>query len=370
MLREHILSVPPSSSTIHAISSLLALVRKGYTEDELAHQYAISIGKDHAWKSDVTYKGFTEFGLSYLTELGLLDPGIEIEHSGPIQRDGAPPTHEKKTILFTWNPRKWQWDDLAQAVYEVNVEGRHLDEWSCGRTRDIAAGDRAFLMRLGEAPKGIIGSGVVVSTPREGLHWNRERADLGETVYRVEVLFDVLSETPLIYENALADEVLGRHKWFPQASGTQIPDDIAKHLEKVWSRATGTAFDPPEPADIPTVRAEGTKRSRLITQYERNPKAREECIRHHGRMCQVCGLVFEKHYGPIGNRFIHVHHIVPISDVGGAYEVDPVKDLCPVCPNCHAMLHKRTPPFGILELKAIVEDFQSTGSSGQRKMPR
>jgi 5-methylcytosine-specific restriction protein A len=31
---------------------------------------------------------------------------------------------------------------------------------------------------------------------------------------------------------------------------------------------------------------------------------------------------------------------VPISTIGKEYLLDPVKDLVPVCPNCHAMLHR------------------------------
>jgi 5-methylcytosine-specific restriction protein A len=45
-------------------------------------------------------------------------------------------------------------------------------------------------------------------------------------------------------------------------------------------------------------------------------------------------------YGEIGRGFIHVHHVVPISSIGESYKVDPAKDLVPVCPNCHAMLHR------------------------------
>jgi len=34
-----------------------------------------------------------------------------------------------------------------------------------------------------------------------------------------------------------------------------------------------------------------------------------------------------------------VHHLVPISKIGKKYRVDPIKDLRPVCPNCHAVIH-------------------------------
>jgi 5-methylcytosine-specific restriction enzyme A len=55
--------------------------------------------------------------------------------------------------------------------------------------------------------------------------------------------------------------------------------------------------------------------------------------------------------GDIGKGFIHVHHLTQLSDIGQGYEVDPVKDLRPVCPNCHAMLHKKNPPYTIDEIK-------------------
>lgn len=43
----------------------------------------------------------------------------------------------------------------------------------------------------------------------------------------------------------------------------------------------------------------------------------------------------------LGKGFIHVHHIVPISTrKGEPHKIDPENSLVPVCPNCHAMLHK------------------------------
>jgi 5-methylcytosine-specific restriction protein A len=43
-----------------------------------------------------------------------------------------------------------------------------------------------------------------------------------------------------------------------------------------------------------------------------------------------------------------------MSSIGNKYKVDPIKDLRPVCPNCHAMLHQKTPPFSIEEMYNIV----------------
>ncbi|MEO6923014.1 MAG: HNH endonuclease, partial [Bryocella sp.] len=59
-------------------------------------------------------------------------------------------------------------------------------------------------------------------------------------------------------------------------------------------------------------------------------------------------------YGDLGSDFIHVHHVVPVSTRGGEYEVDPIADLIPVCPNCHAMLHRSEPPLSVLELRNLI----------------
>lgn len=357
LLREYIISNPSKTPTIHSIVSLLSLVHEGYSGKELSHQYAKAIGKEAAWKSDVTYEGFTKFGLDYLQELGLLDQDVDlvhVSHSPKREKQGA---NNKRTFLFTWNPKRWHWDDLPQAVYEANVEGQYLDKWSCGVTKNISVGDRAFLIRLGEPPKGMIGSGTIVSEPYESAHWNAEKAEQGVTVYRVNILFDVLSEIPILDEQVLSSGGLADHNWYPRASGTIIPENIAKQLEVIWSRATATSYESPQADEIPTLHNEGKKNSRHVTTYERNREAREACLRFHGTICQVCGLKYELRYGEIGRGFIHVHHIVPVSEIGKEHKVDPIKDLLPVCPNCHAMLHMRTPPLSVEQLKEMMDTF-------------
>lgn len=261
-----------------------------------------------------------------------------------------------KTILFTWNPEKWQWDDLPQAVQEANVDGRHTDTWSCGVTRNISPGDRAFLMRLGLPPKGIIGSGIVVSSPKEGPHWDSDRATRGDKGYYVEIIFDVLSDIPVIGEDTLSSPPLQNHDWYPMASGTSIPENMAEKLESLWSDATRTIFFPASTEEeLQTIYLEGTRRTRLIKACERNPEARSKCVEHYGARCQVCRLAFEDLYGEIGKGFIHVHHLVQMAEIIDEYKVDPIQDLRPLCPNCHAMIHKRVPPYTIEELIERIE---------------
>lgn len=76
-----------------------------------------------------------------------------------------------------------------------------------------------------------------------------------------------------------------------------------------------------------------------INAYERNPEARRQCIEYYGASCCVCGFNFGERFGAMAEGFIHVHHLKPLSEIGKEYKVDPVVDLRPVCPNCHAMIH-------------------------------
>jgi 5-methylcytosine-specific restriction protein A len=50
-------------------------------------------------------------------------------------------------------------------------------------------------------------------------------------------------------------------------------------------------------------------------------------------------MSFGNRYGPEMDGFIHVHHLVPLSETRGGYSIDPARHLVPVCPNCHAVLH-------------------------------
>lgn len=86
--------------------------------------------------------------------------------------------------------------------------------------------------------------------------------------------------------------------------------------------------------------SEGSKRPVMVNIYERNPQARRKCIDKYDARCSVCGVDFGERYPGIGDGFIHVHHLKPLSKIGKKYQVDPIEDLRPICPNCHAMLHK------------------------------
>jgi hypothetical protein len=110
----------------------------------------------------------------------------------------------------------------------------------------------------------------------------------------------------------------------------------------------------PEEVTEPARLYEGAVRQVLINAYERNPEARRCCIEHYGARCFICNFDFGKTYGKQGQGYIHVHHLRNLSEIGEAYEVNPITDLRPVCPNCHAMIHRQVPAYSIDDIKTML----------------
>jgi len=267
------------------------------------------------------------------------------------------------TYLLTWNPKRWPWNNLQECIVDIKQRGYYEDTWSCGRNTKIIKSDRVFLIRLGTEPKGICGSGWVTSKKFfEYIHWDQEKQKRGELARYIKLRFDKLLDPEhesILPRMALDQGILARMHWDSQTSGISIPDEVANELEKLWASFLGKPYAIPfvtsaEEIDSGQKFFEGATKQVSINVYERDPQARIVCIQHYGTQCSVCGFDFEKVYGELGEGFIHVHHLKSISEIGRKYEVDPIKDLRPVCPNCHAMIHKRKPAYTIKELKTII----------------
>lgn len=266
-----------------------------------------------------------------------------------------------KTYLLAWNPSRWKWDNISQMSEDVKNGKTMLDRWSTSHSKKPRKGDRFFLIRLGEEPKGIFASGMIETDAFEDLHWDEEKSLLGETTNYVTIKYDVLlnPETDLILQRDLLNmPLLSEMHWDTQMSGVQIPDKIALELESIWSSVTHSKeFTFPEEIELSNESfIEGAIKQITINAYERNSEARRKCIDYYGATCQICGFDFEQTYGKVGKGFIHIHHLKQISEIGKEYKIDPIKDLLPVCPNCHAIIHRRTPPYTIEEVKTFLKN--------------
>jgi predicted HNH restriction endonuclease len=129
--------------------------------------------------------------------------------------------------------------------------------------------------------------------------------------------------------------------------------EIAKALELLgWVEGANLLL--PEEIAATTALTEGAICRVSVSVYERNPEARRCCIERYGTSCSIYGFSFGAMYGEVAEGYIHVHHLRPLSEIGGGYVVDPIEDLRPVCPNCHAILHRRLPAYSIEEVRTFL----------------
>ena len=133
---------------------------------------------------------------------------------------------------------------------------------------------------------------------------------------------------------------------------------------------TMSVFRSPEELDDNQAYEDGAIARVIVNRYERDPQARERCIAHHGSACMVCGFDFGRVYGDLAIGFIHVHHLRPLGLVRESHTIDPVVDLRPVCPNCHAVIHlRRDRPFDLDEMKALLSERARCEAGAQPNKP-
>ena len=178
-------------------------------------------------------------------------------------------------------------------------------------------------------------------------------------------------DQPLVYIEPKYDEYRIKVDWFIDLRDYPIrPNELRSIVgwmssqalqsidslngEKLLRYAESSKISSPDEITEVDTFVEGAKRQTLINAYERNPEARRKCIAYYGTSCIVCGLNLGEQYGEVGDGVIHVHHLRELREIGDTYEVDPIHDLRPVCPNCHAIIHNRKPPYSIEEIKEFL----------------
>jgi 5-methylcytosine-specific restriction protein A len=255
------------------------------------------------------------------------------------------------TFLLTWNPKRFAFIDLKD-VAEAVAAG-HVDAiaWSCGNTKSIEQGDRIYMIRQGEEPRGIMASGWVNRGSFLLPHWDEQRKAQGETALYVEFAPDVFLNPEvdeLLDVRQFTEAPLSHVNWRTQSSGIRLTDEQAAALGSAWTRHLG----PPmlDLGAVPTEMEglEGELRTAVVAHRSRERALREAKLADalsqspDGRLkCEVpgCGFEFEAIYGELGKGFAHVHHRLALAEATGPRPTR-LSDLAVVCANCHAMIHR------------------------------
>lgn len=248
-------------------------------------------------------------------------------------------------IILGWNPERWADWSYPRAIEDVRETGLHRVRWTVpdrsALLHVVAASSQteAWLLLQGRRP-GLIGHGVIASVDPES----------GTLNVAFDGLLPLGDHVPL----SLLEDRMPECPWASTGSGEILTPRHAALIRSVWAEAAL-----PSEAD-PTAPVPGSLPEEILVRvaanrYEQSINAREACIAHHGTSCAACGFSFERVYGEIGRDFIQVHHIVPAYEIRSDYQLDPVTDLVPLCPNCHAMAHRGTAiPRTPAELRTLI----------------
>lgn len=157
-------------------------------------------------------------------------------------------------FVVTYNPTRWDWQNREQwqrrTASGKTIKGR----WSIGsRVGGITAKqDRAFLLRQGPEPRGIIGSGTFVSEAYKDDHWDEDRP--GELANYADIRWDTLLSDEDLLPLADVDAQVPGLPWSAGIQGSGVillpPGDAA--LERLWAQHLGT--QPPEGPGTPPVK--------------------------------------------------------------------------------------------------------------------
>ena len=131
--------------------------------------------------------------------------------------------------LLAWNPKKYDWDNeeepysYSSILHATQNGAAVLMAWRCISTK-VKAGDKIFIIRLGEDPKGIVACGYAASNSYE------------EDVRLVDILItSVLDyESASIFSQDVLKEKFPNQQWSPQGSGISIKPDAAQWLMNQW----------------------------------------------------------------------------------------------------------------------------------------
>ena len=170
------------------------------------------------------------------------------------------------------------------------------------------------------------GSSVLTLLPGE--NWNSIH-------FKLTRIFDSLEDAPRVFDSTLLDIFSILLPLSGTVSLEENTSDVDAQLESGYKE-------------------EGQKITMACAKYERNRFNRRLCLNHYGYRCFACGILLGEKYGDAGRDYIHVHHLTPLSKMPAPAILNPIKDLIPLCPNCHNVAHRRNPPYNVEELREFL----------------
>lgn len=360
----------------HALGEWIKLQRKDYRNGTIKkkHEQALNtLGIQWDPMQDYWDDGFYH-AEQYLKEHGdLLVPrdyicndgynlGIWIYNKRQNLKKGVLTDSQKKqldSIGMTWSIPDDQWNasyELAKQYFEehgnlkvprqyVTDTGMKLGMWISDRRRNYQ--------------KGMLSEDQVHRLEQIGMIWNvvdnSWEAGLEEATLYYQQFGNLVVNREYITPNnfKLGKWISHMREKYKKDKLTQEQIQQLNEVGMIWDRLlvrtrasklkTTDIVDPHE-VENSQCYVEGATKHVVVNAFERDKTARSKCLKFYKEKdgcikCQLCGFNFGTFYGEKCNDMIEVHHIKPLSTIREEYSIDPQKDLLPLCPNCHYVVH-------------------------------
>jgi hypothetical protein len=261
-------------------------------------------------------------------------------------------------------------DRYGEFVSAVRQDGR-VEEWTC--TKEAQVGDVVFFY-FGQPLSAIVAIGLVESEPwyKEGrFDWKKRSGACFCDYSPVWLLRRHLPLKEACNRLGLADWYDGKPYQDSRRLDAAIVETLLHEIMRVNPEPQGklgklpktrptTGRGRPSPSAPPRRPGgrefdEGGIREITLELRKRDPRLRAQALAEYGHVCRACKCDFVDIYGELGEGYIEVHHLVPLSEPGGTRK-STVKEVDVVCANCHRMLHRTDRvPISVDDLRTIIE---------------
>lgn len=351
-----------AGSGFYSLMKQLGIDTKGKTEKELLHQELVKIRECKEWYKLADYLNLN-LNLPRPFEKNDVNITVDLMNNSKENITIKKETTKAKAIPST---KRWIIPSDSNGTFDIFGAYQKFSEIDWRKNANYQVGDIIYIYCSKPYQKIMFQVEVVqidipfTDTIDDSEFWIdlEKYKDAQERVY-ARLKFIKGLDTDLLSLDML---ILNGMKIAPRGP-IEIEGRLKDYIESCFKQSIhiydGVLFKETLPEELSKAQSEilteGAKKQIVVNAYERNIIARNKCIRIHGSKCVICGFDFENFYGSDFKGKIHVHHIKPLHKIDDTYIVDPEKDLVPVCPNCHMVLHsKRDDAYTIEEVKQMI----------------